>query len=414
MKSNKNDNSQESQTIRFFYVWNYIEWGGAQVYFFGLMKKAGEVGKVSAFLPVGSNEQLLKFLKNLKVPYEFFNGHTDLKPAYTIRRKIQRHWNKLYSEYILIKFLRKLNFENSVTHIELAPWQSFLAILWLCKKTKVFITVHNSVLPVPKLRYLLWQLKFRLLSRQENFHIFTANRDAKESLKSLVSKEFFETITVTSANINPSEINEALRAEINRTELERRYNLPDNKFLVFCVGQFIDRKGRWIFLEAAQKLLERNKDIAFVWISNSKPDEVDLEKAKRFELGENFIFITSDQIGKEHIDLFKLLRLADIFTLPSFLEGLPISLLEAMALGIPSVSTAVNGIPEAIKHLETGYLIKPGSADELFRAVQELKDDKTLREKLSKNGREFVLENFNENIVAKIALERYLNALRKN
>jgi glycosyltransferase involved in cell wall biosynthesis len=306
-----------------------------------------------------------------------------------------------------------LNFENSVTHIELAPWQSFLAIRWLCQRSQVFITVHNSVLPIPKLRYLLWKIKFRLLSRHKNFHLFTANQDAKESLKTLVSKEYFDKITVTSANINPSEINEALNSEINRTELKSRYNLPSNKFLVFCVGQFIDRKGRWIFLEAARKLQEKNRDIAFVWISNSKPDEEDLQKAKKFELGENFIFITSDQIGKEHIDLFKLLRLADIFTLPSFLEGLPISLLEAMALGIPSVSTAVNGIPEAIKHLETGYLIKAGSADELASAVQELKGDKILRENLSKSGRRFVLENFNENTVAKIALERYLDALRK-
>jgi glycosyltransferase involved in cell wall biosynthesis len=394
-------------------VWNYLEWGGAQVYFFGLMKKAAEVGEVSAFLPSGSHKQLLEFLKHLKVPCKFFNGHTDLKPASTLTRKIQRHWNKLFSEYILIKFLRKLNFENSVTHIELAPWQSFLAIRWLCQRSQVFITVHNSVLPIPKLRYLLWKIKFRLLSRHKNFHLFTANQDAKESLKTLVSKEYFDKITVTSANINPSEINEALNSEINRTELKSRYNLPSDKFLVFCVGQFIDRKGRWIFLEAARKLQEKNRDIAFVWISNSKPDEEDLQKAKKFELGENFIFITSDQIGKEHIDLFKLLRLADIFTLPSFLEGLPISLLEAMALGIPSVSTAVNGIPEAIKHLETGYLIKAGSADELASAVQELKGDKILRENLSKSGRRFVLENFNENTVAKIALERYLDALRK-
>ena len=158
---------------------------------------------------------------------------------------------------------------------------------------------------------------------------------------------------------------------------------------------------------------ENDENIAFVWISNSKPTEEDLEKTKTFGLGEAFIFITSDRVGKEHIDLFKLMRAADIFVLPSYLEGLPISLLEAMALGIPSVSTDVNGIPEAIKHLETGYLIEPGNALELVEAIRQLKENKSLREKLSKNGREFVLENFNENTVAEIALERYLEALHK-
>lgn len=391
-----------------------MEWGGAQVYFFGLMKKAKEIGEVTAILPVGSNQQLLKFLDNLEIPVKFFDGHTDLQTATTLKRKVQRHWNKLFSEYLLIKYLRKLNFKNSIVHIELAPWQSVFVILWLCRKTNVFITVHNSVLPIPKLRRPLWQTKLRLLARNKNFHLFTANRDAKDSLKKLVPKSFFDRITVTSANINCSEIEEALSLEVNFDEIKSKYHLPKGNFLVFCVGQFIDRKGRWIFLEAAKKLLEKNNDIAFIWISNSKPSEDDFKDIEKFLLGKNFIFITSDQVGKEHIDLFKLLRAADIFALPSFLEGLPISLLEAMALGIPSISTDINGIPEAVKHLETGYLIKPGNADELVRAVQELKDNRLLRESLSKNGREFVLKNFSEEVVSKIAVERYLKALRKN
>lgn len=414
MKHYEQEYSADSATVQFYYIWNYLEWGGAQVYFFGLMKKAEEFGRVSVFLPLGSNIQLLKFLDNLEVAYKFFDGHTDLQAANSIARKLERHWNKLASEVVLIKFLRKLSFKNSVTHVELAPWQSFLAIWWLCRRTKVFITIHNSVLPIPKLRYLLWQAKFRLLARNKNFHLFAANQEAKESLKSLVPMKFFERITVTYANVNPSEISEALDIEINRRQLKKKYNLPEDKFLVFCVGQFIDRKGRWIFLEAAQKLLAENADIAFVWISNSKPTAAEFEKAESFGLGEDFIFITSDQVGAEHVDLFKLMRLADVFTLPSFLEGLPISLLEAMALGIPCVSTDINGIPEAVKHLETGLLIKPGSSDELAVAVQQLKDNRELKEELAKKGRAFVLEKFNEKVVAEIVLARYLESLHTN
>ena len=273
-----------------------MEWGGAQVYFFGLMKKAKEFGEVLAVMPVGSNPQLLVFLDNLRVSYRFFDAHTDLKPAKSIKRKLQRHWNKLSAEYALINFLRNLDFENSITHIELAPWQSFLAISWLCRRTEVFVTVHNSVLPIPKSRRLLWRIKFRLLAGNKNFHLFTANRDAKESLRRLVPDDLYERITVTSANINPTEINEALSCEINQNELKKKYNIPNNKFLVFCVGQFIDRKGRWIFLEAAKKLLEKSDDAAFVWISNSKPRAEDLEKIKTFELGENCVIITSEQV----------------------------------------------------------------------------------------------------------------------
>jgi glycosyltransferase involved in cell wall biosynthesis len=163
-------------------------------------------------------------------------------------------------------------------------------------------------------------------------------------------------------------------------------------------------------LEAARKLLEDKQDAAFVWISNSKPTRTDLEKAKSYELGENFIFITSEQVGEEHIDLFKIVCLADVFALPSYLEGLPIALLEAMALGIPVIASNINGIPEAIKHLETGFLIEAGNSAALTEAIKTLKADKILREKLSKNGREFVLENFNASKVAKIAVEKYIEA----
>ena len=397
---------------KFYYLWNYLEWGGAQVLFFGLMKEAKKYGNVLAIMPAGSNPQLLKFLDNLEVPYKFFDAHTDTKSAPTLKRKLEKHWSKLRCEFILLKYLEKFDFKNSIIHTELAPWQSLLALLWLCSKSKVFVTMHNSLPAVPKWRYLSWQIKFGILTRVENFNLFTANYDTKESLRPLVTKKFFEKIKVIYANINPEEIEEALGEDTDKAEFYKKYNLPKDKFLVFCVGQFIDRKGRWIFLEAAQKLLKDNKNMAFVWISNSKPSSEELEKANGYGLGENFIFITSDQVGTEHIDLFKLLRMADVFVLPSYLEGLPISIIEAMALGIPTISTDINAIPEAIIHLETGLLIEPGNSDALMNAILKLKNDKTLRTKLSKKGREYALEKFDERVVAKIALETYQESFR--
>ncbi|CAN5412209.1 hypothetical protein BH20ACI1_BH20ACI1_23100 [soil metagenome] len=397
---------------KFYYVWNYLEWGGAQILLFGLMKEGKNIGEVLAVIPENSNEQLLRFLKNLNVECKFVDSYTDTKPAVKIKRKLERHWKKLWCEFVYFRYLKNLDLENSIIHAEFAPWHSFLILFLLAKKTPVFITVHNALPPVPRWRYFSWQVKFWLLSRRKNFHIFTANKDTKESLKTLVPQKAFDKIKIIYANVNPHEIDEALNSEIDRTELLKKYKIPENKFLVFCVGQFIDRKGRWIFLEAARKLLEKNNDIAFVWISNSKPDADDLAKADSYNLGENFRLITSDQIGTAHIDLFKLLRPADLFALPSYLEGLPISIIEAMALGIPTISTNINAIPEAIRHLETGWLIEPGNSDLLVEAVQTLKDDEDLRNKLSQKGRKFALENFNESVVAKIALESYLDAFR--
>ncbi len=389
-----------------------MEWGGAQIYFLGIIRQIKHEAEIKVILPAESDEQIIKFIENEDIPYELFETKNYEKTAISLKSKFHLHRNKLKGESDMFKCLTTHDLSDSVVHIELAPWQSLFYLIRVSLKTKVFITVHNSFPPVPKWRNILWKFKFAIITRFKNFNIFPSNVDAKQSLKPYVPQKFYDKIKVTYTNVNPDEVADALASEIDKEKFLNKHKIPKNKFLVFCVGQFIDRKGRWTFLEAAKNVLEKDKDFAFVWIANSKPSNEDLKKAKDYGLGENFIFITSDQVGSEHIDLFNFLRLADIFALVSFQEGLPISLLEAMALGIPSISTNVNAIPEAVKHLETGWLIEAGDVAHLEKAFTELKNDGELRAKLSKNGRDFVLANFNEKVVAKIALEAYRESFK--
>lgn len=392
------------------YIWNYLEWGGAQIYLLGLMREVRKHAEILVMLPKGSDEQLLKFIDNLGVNYQFLEDRIDITQPSTILGKLNRQFKKIKSEFGISKSLRNVDLTNSVLHVELAPWQSLISLILLCRKTEVFVTMHNSLPEVPKWRYLQWRVKFGLISRFESFHIFPSNEDAKRSIQPLVSEAFYQRTKVTYTNVNPDEVEEALHAEASFLDLKLKFDLPLDKTLVFCVGQFIDRKGRWTFLEAAKSVCSENSDVAFVWIANSKPSNSDLKRTELYGLRSNFTFITSDQVGSEHIDLFKLLRNAEIFVLASFQEGLPISLLEAMALGIPSISTNVNAIPEAVKHMETGWLVDAGNDKQLAEAIITLKNDRELRDSLGKNGREFVLENFNEKIVAQIAWNEYLKA----
>jgi glycosyltransferase involved in cell wall biosynthesis len=403
----KSKNNQNTKPKRVIYVWNYIEWGGAQIYFFALMKEVVKHCEVLVILPIGSDTQLIAILESLNVKYEFINAITDGKPAETIGRKLQRHFNKVVCEYTTVKYLQKMDLSHSILHIELAPWQSLTALAILSNKTSIFTTIHNTPVANNRLRILSWKMKFLLISKIRNFNIFASNKFTKNALFDLAPKDFVEKICVTFTAVNPTEIDAALNVQINRNELIKKFNLPKKKTLVFVVGQFIDRKGRWIFLDAAKKISTIDNEIGFVWISNSKPSDKDISKVADYTLGDNFRLITSDQIGKERIDLFTLMRMADIFTLPSYVEGLPISLLEGMALGKPSISTNVYAIPEAVKHLETGILIDAGDSSALADAILKLKNDAELSEKLGKAGREFVLKNFDEREVAKIAYQKY-------
>ena len=106
----------------------------------------------------------------------------------------------------------------------------------------------------------------------------------------------------------------------------------------------------------------------------------------------------------------ELLRCADAFALPSYVEGLPISLLEAMALGVPCVSTRVNAIPEALEDGVNGFLVDPGDSDGLAEAIIKLKRDPELAVRLSSKAAETVEGRFTDAAVAAVALERYENA----
>jgi glycosyltransferase involved in cell wall biosynthesis len=86
---------------------------------------------------------------------------------------------------------------------------------------------------------------------------------------------------------------------------------------------------------------------------------------------------------------------ADVFVLASFAEGLPVALMEAMALGVPCVSTTIAAIPELIEHNRNGLLVPPANPEALFRALLRLANDSRLRSQLGQKARETVEAQYN-------------------
>jgi glycosyltransferase involved in cell wall biosynthesis len=85
---------------------------------------------------------------------------------------------------------------------------------------------------------------------------------------------------------------------------------------------------------------------------------------------------------------------ADILVLSSFMEGLPIVLMEAMAIGTAVIASRVAGIPELVEDGHSGLLFTPSNWDELAACLRRLLDDDRLREDLARHGREKVASDF--------------------
>lgn len=87
----------------------------------------------------------------------------------------------------------------------------------------------------------------------------------------------------------------------------------------------------------------------------------------------------------------KLLADIDVFVLPSYNEGLPMALLEAMGWGLPAIVTPVGGIPELVSSTDNGLLVTPGDIQQLSKAMQELIENKPLRVSLGNAARQSVI-----------------------
>lgn len=398
---------------RVIYAWNYLEWGGAQIHFLALIKEVRKHFDVLVVLPEGSSKEFLAFLDELEVRYEFFSPHTDIGPATSLRRKLERHGRKLRSEYAMVKTIRRFSAPDSIVHVDLAPNQSLAALLSLSLRNIVFTTAHNALPKVGHVRDILWRTKFGIMSLFRNFNIFCSNQDARNYFRKYYSKAVGDRIEVTYTSIDPSEIDRVLASELERTALLDRLDIPSGRPIILAVGQFVDRKGRWVFLEAAREVL-RQHDALFLWVTPTLPNEEDRRRIDTYGLGDAFRIVLSNSVGTRRSEVLNFFRVADVFALPSFVEGLPIALLEAMALGIPSVSTNVNGIPEAIKDHETGRLVEAGNATALASVVSDLLVDRETARALGRTGRVFVREHFDEREVARKVVACYLNTSVKN
>jgi len=143
-----------------------------------------------------------------------------------------------------------------------------------------------------------------------------------------------------------------------------------------------ERKGAYDILAIASEVVRAEPCARFIFVGD------DLEKLEtRFVRGTSLAAHFEFAGSKNAADIVPYFEDADIFLLPSYSEGLPIALLEAMAAGLPVIATPVNGIPEAMTAPEHGLFVSPGDRPALARAVLELLRAPARREQMGHAAR---------------------------
>jgi glycosyltransferase involved in cell wall biosynthesis len=162
-------------------------------------------------------------------------------------------------------------------------------------------------------------------------------------------------------------------------------------FEVICVGRLVPAKGQHVLLAAIAQLRASGRILRLRLVGDG-PDRDSLQlEAVRLRIEDWVIFegaVNQDRIR----DLY---ATADIFALASFAEGIPVVLMEAMAMEIPCVSTWITGIPELIRDSVDGLLVAPSDIGGLAAAIARLMDDDELRLRLGAAGRRRVIDKYN-------------------
>jgi glycosyltransferase involved in cell wall biosynthesis len=178
-------------------------------------------------------------------------------------------------------------------------------------------------------------------------------------------------------------------------EFEQSEGSSDGVFTVVCVGRLVPEKGQMVLVQAAKQLADEGVAARIVFVGDGRSrEELEAEASK---YGIDALFV--GYVGEEEVP--KWLSQADVFCLPSFAEGVPVVLMEAMAAGLPVVTSRIAGIQELVEDDVSGFVLPPGRDDLLATALSTIARDRTRGRAMGMSGRQKVQRDFDVSVSAR-------------
>jgi glycosyltransferase involved in cell wall biosynthesis len=183
---------------------------------------------------------------------------------------------------------------------------------------------------------------------------------------------------------------------------------PDDLAIV-SVGRLYARKGLFTLIDSMPSVVKRYPNAKFIISGKGQSDEMNKLIAHAEKLGvKNNIIFTGYYPDKK---LPRLYQAADVFAFSTFYEHHPFAVLEALATGLPVVTTTVGGIPETIESGKNGLLVKPFNARAFGEKILYLLEHPVAATEMGAQARKTIVENYDWSIVVKDAMKVYDEAL---
>ncbi len=193
-----------------------------------------------------------------------------------------------------------------------------------------------------------------------------------------------------------------------RDGIRGRLGIAPDRPVVCIVGRLVREKGYIELVQAVEKIARVIRNVLVLVVGGALDSDYDdasaeiMQAVAEKDLDNQFMFLSFRS------DVEELLYASDVFTLPSYREGLPVSVMEAMAMELPVVATNIRGSRETVRDGVSGFLVEVGDIDALADALISLLADEDKRREMGMRGREIVSERFDEKVVVRKQKERIL------
>lgn len=197
---------------------------------------------------------------------------------------------------------------------------------------------------------------------------------------------------------------------MDKPDLRLRHNLSSKSVIFVTVARINCEKGLGEMVEALATLQDKD----WHWFVIGSADATGFADQLRKKIAQSKLEARVTFLGFRH-DVAELLSEADWFVLPSYREGVPRSLIEAQAMGLPAIATGIRGCREVVRANQTGFLVPPRDVQALQGALlQAMSMDKEQRMKMGRDARTRAVQMFDETAVCERIMVAYRNLLEAN